>query len=85
MLVRPNASFLKWHLMKPIRRCGEHSLLIFCLGTFLAVTAQIIVARYEELIVSQVAVSLAGLAVMSLAAYVANWFKVGPPARGFVA
>ena len=85
LLVRPNASFLKWRLMKPIRRCGEHSLLIFCLGTFLAVTAQIIVARYEESIVSQVAVSLAGIAVMSLAAYVASWFKVGAPARGFVA
>ena len=54
---------------EPIRRCGEHSLQIFCLGTFLAVTAQIIVAHYEDSIVSQLFVSLAGIAIMSLAAY----------------
>jgi hypothetical protein len=85
LTVRPNARFLKWRLFDPIRRCGEHSLQIFCLGTFLAVTAQIIVAYYEDSIVSQLAVSLAGLAIMCLAAYGASWFKAGPPAKGFVA
>jgi hypothetical protein len=75
LLVRPNARFLKWHIFQPIRRCGEHSLQIFCLGTFLAVTAQIIVARYEDSIVAQVLVSLVGLAIMSLTAYAASWFK----------
>jgi hypothetical protein len=79
-LVRPNARFLKWHIFQPIRRCGEHSLQIFCLGTFLAVTAQIIVARYEDSIVSQLLVSLGGLIIMSLVAYVANWLKT--QARG---
>jgi len=73
--VRPNARFLKWPAFQPIRRCGEHSLPIFCLGTFLAVTAQIIVARYEDSIVSQVLVSIAGLAIMTLFAYTASWFK----------
>lgn len=74
-LVRPNARFLRWRVFLPIRRCGEHSLQIFCVGTFLAVTAEIIVARYEESIVSQLVVSLAGLALMSLFAYAASWFK----------
>ena len=75
LLVRPNARFLKWRIFYPIRRCGEHSLQIFCLGTFLAVTAQIIVARYEDSIVSQILVSLAGLIIMSLVAYAASWLK----------
>jgi hypothetical protein len=75
LLVRPNARFLKWSVLLPIRRCGEHSLPIFCLGTFLAVTSQIIVARYEDSIVSQLLVSLAGLAIMSLFAYAASWLK----------
>jgi hypothetical protein len=75
LIVRPNARFLKWRVLEPIRRCGEHSLQIFCLGTFLAVTAQIIVARYEDSIVSQLTVSLAGLIIMSLVAYAAAWFK----------
>ena len=75
VLVRPNARFLKWRVFEPIRRCGEHSLQIFCLGTFLAVTAQIIVARYEDSIVSQLIVSFIGLLIMSLVAYAASWFK----------
>jgi len=75
LTVRPNARFLKWRIFEPIRRCGEHSLQIFCLGTFLAVTAQIIVARYEDSIVSQILVSLAGLIIMSLVAYAASWLK----------
>jgi hypothetical protein len=58
---------------------------IFCLGTFLAVTAQIIVAHYEDSLVSQISVSIAGLAIMSLVAYGASWFKAGPPARGLAA
>ena len=58
---------------------------IFCLGTFLAVTAQLIVARYEDTIVSQLAVSIAGLILMCLAAYGASWFKAGPPTKGFAA
>ncbi|CAN5540020.1 OpgC domain-containing protein [soil metagenome] len=75
LAVRPNARFLKWRIFEPIRRCGEHSLQIFCLGTFLAVTAQIIVARFEESIVSQISVSLVGLIIMSLVAYAASWVK----------
>ncbi|MCW5732829.1 MAG: OpgC domain-containing protein [Enhydrobacter sp.] len=75
LFVRPNARFLSWPVFEPIRRCGEHSLQIFCLGTFLAVTAQVIVAHYENSTVSQLVVSLAGIAAMSLAAYAANWFK----------
>ena len=75
LLVPPHARFLKWHIFQPIRRCGEHSLQIFCLGTFLAVTAQIVVARYEESIVSQLLASLVGLTIMSLVAYAASWTK----------
>ena len=76
--VRPNARFLEWPLFEPLRRCGEQSLQIFCLGTFLALSAQIVVEHYEESIVSQLAVSLAGLLIMSLAAYGAGWFKDRP-------
>jgi len=83
--VRPNARFLKWRIFEPIRRCGEHSLQIFCLGTFLAVTAEIIVAQFEEPMMSQMLVSVGGIVIMSLVAYGASWFKAPPPAKGFVA
>ena len=78
-----DAKFLDWPALRPLRRCGEHSLLVFCLGTFLALTAQTIVTHFEESLVSQVSVSLAGLVIMSLAAYWASWSKTGgrPPLR----
>ncbi|MBS0525915.1 MAG: OpgC domain-containing protein [Proteobacteria bacterium] len=80
LVVRRDASFLGWPIFLPIRRCGEQSLQIFCLGTFLAVTAQIIVVHYEETILSQIFVSLAGLVVMSLFAFAAHRIK-SPPAK----
>jgi hypothetical protein len=76
--VRPDAPFLKWRIFVPIRRCGEHSLQIFCLGTFLALTAEIVVASHDESVLSQIAVSLAGIAIMIAVAYGATWFKAGP-------
>jgi hypothetical protein len=81
LLVRPNDQWLKSPLLEPIRRCGEHSLQVFCLGTFLALSGQIVVAHFEESLVSQISVSLAGLLIMSLAAYGATWFKGAPPRK----
>jgi hypothetical protein len=81
LVVRRDAGFLKWRIFLPIRRCGEQSLQIFCLGTFLAVTAQIVVAHYEESIVSQIFVSLAGLVIMSLFAFAAHALKSPAPVK----
>jgi len=80
-----DAPGLKWPLWEPLRRCGEASLLIFCIGTFLALSGQVIVSHYEESILSQILVSILGIAIMCVAAYIAAWFKHGnarAPARG---
>ncbi len=77
-LVPQSAPFLRWRVLEPIRRCGEHSLQVFCVGTFLALTAQIIVNHYEDSVVSQIVVSFAGLSLMTLVAYAAGWFKSAP-------
>ena len=77
LAVPPDAPFLRWRLVEPLRRCGEHSLLIFCLGTFLALSGQIVVSHFEESLLSQVFVSLVGLSIMCAAAYIAAWFKAG--------
>ena len=52
-------------------------MLIFCIGTFLALSAQVVVSYFEESILSQIVVSVAGILVMCAAAYVAAWFKSG--------
>jgi hypothetical protein len=80
LLVPIDAPFLKWRIWQPLRRCGEASLLIFCIGTFLALSGQVIVGQHEDSILSQIVVSIAGIAIMSSAAYVAAWFKAGETA-----
>ena len=72
-----DAPGLRWPVWRPLRRCGEASLLIFCLGTFLALSGQVIVSYYEETILSQIVVSIAGIAIMCLAAYIAAWSRSG--------
>jgi len=72
-----DAPGLRWPVWQPLRRCGEASLLIFCLGTFLALSGQVIVSYYEETILSQIVVSIAGIAIMCLAAYIAAWSRSG--------
>jgi hypothetical protein len=81
LAVPADAAFLKWRLLEPVRRCGEYSLQVFCLGTFLALTAQVVVANYENSIVSQIVVSIVGITIMCMTAYGAAWFK-GDAARG---
>src|SRR5216683_432203 len=78
LAVPAKAPFLRWRIFEPLRRCGEHSLQIFCLGIFLALTAQVVVAQNEDSIVSQIGMSVAGLLIMSVAAYGAAWYKRGP-------
>jgi hypothetical protein len=51
---------------------------VFCLGIFLALTGQVVVARNEDSIVVQIGVSIAGLLIMTAAAYGAAWYKRGP-------
>jgi hypothetical protein len=79
LLVPIHATFLNWPIWQPLRRCGEASLLIFCLGTFLALSGRVIVDHYDDSILPQIGVSIAGIAIMCLAAYAAAWFKVSGP------
>ena len=77
LAVPADAAVLRWRVFEPLRRCGEQSLLIFCIGTFLALSGQVIVSQFEESLLSQIVVSVAGIVIMCLAAYVATWFKGG--------
>lgn len=79
LLVPIDASFLRWPVWKPLRRCGEASLLIFCIGTFLALSGQVIVSQHEDSILSQIIVSIAGILIMCGVAYIAAWSKGGGP------
>src|SRR5947207_8612273 len=64
-----------WHgLMKPwmmaMIRCGENSLAIYCVGVLLSFIGHVILVRFSGSFTTQVVVSVAGVALMVVAATV---------------
>jgi len=66
---------LKSPLLRPALLCGQHSLEIFCLGVFLAFAAHFVLEEISASIETQVAVSVAGVLIMSAAAGLMSWYK----------
>jgi hypothetical protein len=67
-----------WHgLMKPLMmamiRCGENSLAMYCLGVLLSFMGHVILVNVSGTIAMQVAVSMAGIAVMIAVATLMTW------------
>jgi len=67
-----------WHpLMQPwmtaMIRCGENSLSIYCLGVLLSFLAHVILVDVSGGLAMQIAVSIAGIALMILAATLLTW------------
>jgi hypothetical protein len=75
--VPAEARFLRGRLAAPARRCGEHSLTVFCIGTFLSFSAHAALNATERPVWAEVLASIAGIAVMVGAAHVAAWYKRG--------
>ena len=67
---------LKSPILRPAIICGQHSLEIFCLGVFLAFAGQFIISEYSGGPLVQVAISLAGILIMTGTANLISWYKV---------
>jgi hypothetical protein len=68
----------EWHgpirpLMVATIRCGENSLSMYCLGVLLSLIAHVILVEFWPSFAMQLAVSIAGIAVMVLAATLMTW------------
>ncbi|HWW48132.1 MAG TPA: OpgC domain-containing protein [Xanthobacteraceae bacterium] len=61
--------------LQPLIRCGQHSLEIFCLGVFLAFAGHFILVEFSGGAWMHFFVSLAGVVIMSAAAWVFSWYK----------
>jgi len=57
----------KW--LRPLILCGRHSLPLFCLGVFLSFSAHWILTQYTKGVWEQLAVSAAGMLIMTGAAW----------------
>jgi hypothetical protein len=61
--------------LQGVIKCGEEWLAVFCVGVFLSLAGHIILITGANLVVMQIAVSLAGFAAMAAVAYYISWSK----------
>jgi hypothetical protein len=86
--VRGNAAFLRSAWARPLVRCGQQSLEIFCLGILLSALGHFALSEYGYRIGNQLIVNTVGIAAMILTAWLIDWYKVmdrGPPLRPAIA
>lgn len=74
-LVPRNAPALAWPVWRPLIVSGQHSLEVFCAGTFLAAVAYFALDLVDGSIASQFVVSAAGICAMVAVAYFRKWSK----------
>ena len=55
--------------------CGQHSLETFCLGVFLSFAGHFVFTEVSNRLLTQIIVSLAGIAIMVGAAALVSWYK----------
>ena len=64
--------------LKPLQmviKCGEEWLAVFCVAVFLSFAGHLILITGPNLMVMQIAVSIAGFAAMTAVAYYISWSK----------
>lgn len=65
----------QWQALKPIMRCGEEWLSVFCAGVFLSFAAHLILITGPDRLAMHILVSLAGISIMTAVAYYVSWSK----------
>jgi hypothetical protein len=66
---------LKWPIFKPLIKCGEQSLAVFCVGVFLSFIGHFALMISSGSLMSQIFVSASGIAIMTFVAYYISWSK----------
>jgi hypothetical protein len=66
---------LKWPIFDPLVKCGEQSLAVFCIGVFLSFIGHFALMISSGSLMTQILVSVTGIAIMTLMAYYISWSK----------
>jgi hypothetical protein len=61
--LKPDWPALKSRWLRPLILCGQHSLVLFCLGVFISFGAHRILMQYDDGVLGQLAVSFAAIAI----------------------
>jgi hypothetical protein len=66
---------LEWPVFKPAILCGQQSLEVFCVGTFLSFAGHFVLVEVSDAIWMQIVVSVVGVALLTLLAWYRSWSK----------
>ena len=66
---------LRWRVFEPAIKCGQQSLAVFCAGVFLSFAGHFVLITSTRSLLMQLAVSVAGIAIMTFVAYYITWSK----------
>jgi hypothetical protein len=73
--VRPDTAFLQHRWARPVLRCGQNSLQIFCEGILLSLLAHFVLTEFYRGVMMQLLVTIAGIAIMIATAMLMDWYK----------
>jgi hypothetical protein len=66
---------LEWPVFKPVIKCGQQSVAVFCVGVFLSFAGHFALMISSDALLAQIFVSGTGIAIMTLVAYYISWSK----------
>jgi len=64
-----------WKMFDPLVVCGQQSLAVFCVGVFLSFVGHFALLLSSGSLLSQIFVSVSGIAIMTIVAYYISWSK----------
>jgi hypothetical protein len=67
---------LQWKIFRPVIKCGEEALAVFCAGVFLSFVGHLALTMSSDSVPTQIFVSSVGIAIMTLIAYYISWSKL---------
>ncbi len=73
--VSKNWRGLKWPIFEPLVKSGEQSVAVFCVGVFLSFIGHFMLTISSGSVLTQILVSAAGIATLTLVAYYIAWSK----------
>ena len=73
--VPADGALLRSRALRPAIICGERSLEVFCVGIFLSFVGHFVLEIYYEGLIGQVAVSVGGIAILTLVAAYRSWSR----------
>ena len=75
VLTRGRENWFSSRLARPIVRCGEHSLAVFCTGIFLSLLGHLVADTFNYSLGMQLVINAAGCAIMIGLAAMMGWYR----------